>query len=80
MKASRLTNDGDVDTTGCKRTTGDGPAQTILEDPSIELLLGLGGQTEVGGGDTLEDVVVVLGGPEYCRRRVGHIPDVIKEN
>jgi len=40
-----------------------------------ELLLLGQGQSEVGISDTLEDVVVVLGGPEHCRRGRGDVLD-----
>ena len=48
----------------------------VIGDPLGELLLLRQGQSEAGISDTLEDVVVVLGGPENCRRRRGDVLDV----
>ena len=55
-------------------TTLGGPSETVLEDPGVEVLHCVFGETEVGVGDALEDVVVVLGCPENARRRVRNIP------
>lgn len=59
-----------------KRSTLREPvALGVVGDPLGELLLLRQSQSEVGISDTLEDVVVVLGGPEYCRRRRGDVLD-----
>jgi len=48
----------------------------VVGDPLGELLLLGQSQSEARISDTLEDVVVVLGGPEHCRRRRGNVLDV----
>lgn len=48
---------------------------SVVGDPLGELLLLRQGQPEIGISDTLEDVVVVLGGPEHCRRGRGDVLD-----
>ena len=61
-----------------KRTTFREPvALGIVGDPLSELLLLRQGQSEAGISDTLEDVMVVLGCPEHCRRRRR---DILNEN
>lgn len=59
-----------------KRSTLREPvALGVVGDPLGELLLLRKSQSEAGISDTLEDVVVVLGGPEHCRRRRGDVLD-----
>ena len=61
-----------------KRATFREPvALGIVSDPLSELLLLRQGQPEAAISNTLEDVVVVLGCPEHCRRRRR---DVLKRN
>ena len=62
-----LTDERDVDTSCSQRATVCGPAQTVLVDPLIERILCFLSQTEIGRGDTLEDIVVVLRGTEDGR-------------
>jgi hypothetical protein len=67
----------DKDEEAHKRATFREPvALSVVGDPLGELLLLRQGQSEAGISDTLEDVVVVLGGPEYCRRGRGDVLDV----
>lgn len=69
-----VTDEGDIDTTRRKRSTLGSPSQAVLQDPSIELSLGFVSKAEVGGCDTLQDVVVVLRRTENTWRRVRDIP------
>lgn len=69
-----LTNEGNVHSSGRKGTALGSPSQTVLENPSVELILGLLGQAKAGIGDALENVVVVLGRPKDARRRIRYIP------
>jgi hypothetical protein len=68
---------GTKDEEAHKRSTFREPvALGVVGDPLGELLLLREGQSEVGISDTLEDVMVVLGGPEHCRRGRGNVLDV----
>ena len=59
------TDECDINTTWCKGTTLRSPAKAVLSDPRVEVVLRLLRETKVGRSDTLQDVVVVLRGPEY---------------
>lgn len=69
-----LTDESDIAATGCKRTALGCPPKTILEDPGIEVVFLFFGQAKTWVSNTLQDVVVVLRGPEHRWRRVGNIP------
>lgn len=72
----RITKQGTKDEEAHKRSTFREPvALGVVGDPLGELLLLRQGQSEAGISDTLEDVVVVLGGPEHCRRGRGYVLD-----
>ena len=73
-RGGRLTDEGNVNAARGERATLGGPAQTVLEDPGIEVVLRLLRQAEVGVRNALEDVVVVLRRPEDARGRVRHVP------
>ena len=72
-----LTNERDVYATRRKRSALCGPAQAVLEDPSIERVLLLLGEAQAGVSDALKNVVVVLRRAEHRWRRVRHIPAVL---
>lgn len=63
-----------VHATRCKGSTFCGPSQAVLQNPSIEVVLGLLSKTKIRGSDALENVVVVLGGTEHAWGRVRDIP------
>lgn len=69
-----LADEGNVNTTWGKRTALCRPSQTVLQDPSVKVVLLLLRKTKAGIGNTLQDIVVVLGCPENRRRWVRHIP------
>jgi len=72
-----ITKQGTKDEEAHKRSTFREPvALGVVGDPLGELLLLRQGQSEAGISDTLEDVMVVFGGPEHCRRRRGDVLDV----
>ena len=59
------TNESDVHATGGEGTTFCRPPQAVLKDPCVEVVLSLLGETQVGVSNTLQDIVVVLGGTEH---------------
>lgn len=69
-----LTDEGNVNTTWCQWTAFCCPSQTVLQDPSVKVVLLLLRETKAGIGNALQDIVVVLGCPENRRRWVRHIP------
>lgn len=69
------TNKGNIDTAFSQRPALRGPSQSVLQNPRIEIILRLLRKAEVGGGDALKDVVVVLCRPEDGWRRVGNVPE-----
>lgn len=71
----RITKQGTKDEAHKRSTFREPVAFSVVGDPLGELLLLRQGQSEAGISDTLEDVVVVLGGPEHCRRRRGDVLD-----
>ena len=62
-----LTNERDVDATRRKRSALCGPAQAVLENPSVEILSCFLGEAQFGVSYTLKDVVVVLCCSKYAR-------------
>ena len=79
-KATRVkisyTYERDIYTTGCERSAFCGPAEAILENPAIKILLCLVCKTKVWSSDALENVVVVLGRPEDAWGRVWNVPGI----
>ena len=59
-KRPTLTNECNIYTTGRKGSAFGCPPETILENPGVKVVLCFLTETEIGIGDTLEDVVVVL--------------------
>ena len=68
------TDESDIDTAWGKGAALGGPSETVLENPGIESGLGLGSQPQVWIRNTLEDIVVVLRGPEDGWARVRNVP------
>lgn len=68
------TDECDVDATRREGPTFCGPSESVLEDPGIEVVFGVLGEAQIWGRDALQDVVVVLGGPEDAGRWVGNVP------
>jgi hypothetical protein len=68
------TNESDIDTTLGEWAPLGGPSETVLENPGIESSLCLSSQPQIWIRNTLEDVVVVLRGPEDGRARVRNVP------
>lgn len=76
-----IIDERDVDAAGCERTTLAHPvAVGIVFDSHGELLLMLLGKADIGRGDTLENIMAVLGRAEDRRRRLGDIPLVFDPN
>ena len=74
------TNEGNIDASWGKWATLRGPAQAVLQDPRVEAVLCFLGEAKVRGSDALQDVVVVFGGAEHARRRVGNVPTSKDQN
>lgn len=70
----KRTNERNVHSTFGQRSTLGRPSQTVLQDPSVEVVLRFLREAKVRGSDALEDVVVVLRSPKDRRRRVRHVP------
>lgn len=68
------TYESDIYTAMCERATLCCPPEAVLEDPCIKVVLGCFSETEIGSGDTLEDVVIVLGRTENARGWIRDIP------
>lgn len=68
------TDEDDIDATRCERAALSCPAETVLENPRVEVVLCVLCEAQRGVSNTLEDVVVVFGGSEHRWRWVWHIP------
>jgi hypothetical protein len=75
LPSSLLTNKRNIDTTGSKRSPFSGPPQSIFKDPGIETIFRFLSQAKVRCSNTLQDIVVVLGGTEDAGRRIWNIPN-----
>lgn len=68
------TDEGDIDAAWCEGPALGRPAQAVLEDPLVELVLRILGEAQIQVRDALQDVVVVLRRAEDRWRRVGDVP------
>jgi hypothetical protein len=68
------TYESDIHATGGKGTAFGCPAQAVLEDPRVKVLLSSFCEAEIGVGNALKDIVVVLRRAENARGGVRDIP------
>jgi hypothetical protein len=76
MSSEKLTNKSDIDTSYSERSALSSPTEAILQNPGIEAIFGFLSEAEVRCCDSLQYIVVVLGGTEDARRGVWNIPDI----
>jgi hypothetical protein len=67
ISSEQLTDKSNINTSFSERSTLSGPTEAILQNPGIEAIFGFLSETEVRCCDSLQYIVVVLGGTEDAR-------------